>query len=86
MLSTAGDGAYLANNSMPFADIPLIPIVFAVAMTPEEDDFVRTRPDLARRRESDGQTHVSDRDHAALLIVKTRSGNRYQRYGSLLTR
>ena len=86
MLSTAGDGAYLANNSMPFADIPLIPIVFTVAMTPEGDDFGRTRPDVVRRRENDGRTRVSDRDHAALLIVKTRSSNRYQRYGSLLTR
>ena len=40
--------AYLANENVTLADILLIPIVFTVAMTPEGDDFVNNRPNLAR--------------------------------------
>jgi glutathione S-transferase len=39
---------YLANENVTLADILLIPIIFTVAMTPEGDNFVSNRPDLAR--------------------------------------
>ena len=39
---------YLANADVTLADILLIPIIFTVAMTPEGDNFVKNRPNLAR--------------------------------------